>query len=154
MTGRCGRKVVTLIVLLGMSLAGDVRQPRGGPTGLVVTGQPVVLDRGEVKAEAGAVDDGLVAGEGVAPAPAVSYLVGLEAVLRTVAPGVLGDRPVVALDVDPGVGADKRAAVEGVAGDQTAGGAFLGVDRLGGGGADLVAADDVAVAGVRLAAGD
>ena len=64
--------------------------------------------------------------------------------------------PAVALDVDPGVGVAAHAgAVEGVVGDDAAGGALLDVDRLGGGRRVMVLADDdVAVAAVGLAAGD
>ena len=43
---------------------------------------------------------------------------------------VVLDQPVVALDVDPGVGvAGQAGAVEGVVGDDAAGGALLDVDR-------------------------
>src|SRR5690349_11853840 len=114
-------------LLAGMSLAGDVRKAFGRAGGLVVTGDAVVLDGGEVNAVTGSVDPGDVAGEGVAAAPAVGDRVGLEAVRRAALPGVVADGPVVALDVDPGVGAGDVRAVEGVAGDGAAGGALLDV---------------------------
>src|SRR5688572_18581052 len=105
------------ISLRGMSRAGDVRKAFGRAGCLVVAGDAVVLDGGEVKAVTGSVDPGDVALEGVAAAPAVVDRVGLEAVRRAALPGVAADGPVVALDVDPGVGAGEVGTVEGVAGD-------------------------------------
>ncbi|SHL94207.1 hypothetical protein SAMN05216268_107171 [Streptomyces yunnanensis] len=103
----------------------------------MVTGPVARVVVGDVEAVApragGSARIGAVAAEGRAAAPVRLLDVGLVAVVGGVDAGVVLDERLVALDVDPGVvdvGAGRPAAVEAVADDLGARGAFLDVDVL------------------------
>ena len=106
-------------------------------------------------AVARAIHLGIVATEDVSDSPAGINLMHLEAILDAVDTGVVSDRPVVSLDVDPGGGrrCGHPGAVEVVADDLAAGGALFDVDVLRRGIGDVVVLDDVVIARVGLAVG-